>query len=293
MGRVSLFLSTMLLTINVNAQIQMFLNPKNVCNYSAELCAVIARAQAIGATLPSTSQLTAMDVMITSWKSSGAWDAAVVIYVFDHNGSKSFGTINWKNPGTYDLTEVGTVTFTSNVGVTSTSTSNYFKLAGINQSSLLGRDNSWIVTLSSFNPTTTNRNVMGAQQSIGEEWEVWLDEVSGADRVYMTNGSSSSFFESATISASATKSYGGFRSSTSLIGMIAEGGSVNTTTNTYTNAASREIYFLCTNNNNTPSSPIAIASLKFVLLAPNANLSNSSTNFNDTVTAINTYLTNR
>jgi hypothetical protein len=59
-----------------------------------------------------------------------AWGSATsaydCFYVFAHDGSQSFGQINWKNPGTFNLTQGGTVNFTSNVGIAGNGSNGYY-----------------------------------------------------------------------------------------------------------------------------------------------------------------------
>lgn len=95
-------------------------------SYSTELTAILDRATALGYTKPSEGVLRHMDDLIASLKVAGYWDDFDWLYVFEHDGSEEFGRINWVAPSSFTLTEVGTVTFTSNVGVKVTSTSNYY-----------------------------------------------------------------------------------------------------------------------------------------------------------------------
>ncbi|MFA5644536.1 MAG: type II secretion system protein [Patescibacteria group bacterium] len=67
---------------------------------SAELTAIIARAEAEGFTLPSVSTLRQVDILIGAMKTSGFWDEQDLILNFAYNNTDlaNFSRINWKNP---------------------------------------------------------------------------------------------------------------------------------------------------------------------------------------------------
>ena len=67
-------------------------------------------------TLPSASVQTSQNQFLLDLKTAGVWDSLDVLYVFAGDGDVGFRLINWKNPGTNDLTSNGLNT-TNDAGI--------------------------------------------------------------------------------------------------------------------------------------------------------------------------------
>jgi hypothetical protein len=93
--------------------------------FSAEYTAILARATALGYTLPSAAQQIVQNKLVLDLKTSGVWDLRDVIYSPANNGSKEFGTLNWKNPLVHQKTLVSSPTWTSNLGYSGNGSSSY------------------------------------------------------------------------------------------------------------------------------------------------------------------------
>jgi len=84
---------------------------------------ILNRATDLGYTLPSTEQQYKHNQLMLLLKSSGVWNELDAIYVHANDGSKEFGTINWKNPSTGGLIMISSPSWTSNQGFNSNGTS--------------------------------------------------------------------------------------------------------------------------------------------------------------------------
>jgi hypothetical protein len=93
--------------------------------FSAEYTAILARATALGYTLPSAAQQIVQNKLVLDLKTSGVWDLRDVIYSPANNGSKEFGTLNWKNPIVHQKTLVSSPTWTSNLGYSGNGSTSY------------------------------------------------------------------------------------------------------------------------------------------------------------------------
>ena len=92
---------------------------------SAEYTAILARATALGYTLPSANQQIKQNSLIEAFKTANIWSKMDIFYVFANDGSKEFATLNWKNPNAHQCTLVNSPTFTSNDGFLGNGTSSY------------------------------------------------------------------------------------------------------------------------------------------------------------------------
>ena len=71
-------------------------------------------------TAPDSAQQVKHNTLIRDLKAAGAWSELDVFSVFKHNGAEDFSYINWIDT-TRNLTEVNSLTFASNVGLTGVS----------------------------------------------------------------------------------------------------------------------------------------------------------------------------
>lgn len=79
---------------------------------------VLINSVAIGATRPPYKTMVLGSGLVKKKIRSGAWASQELMYVLAHDGSQTFGYINWMNPGTNNLVKSGTITFTSKYGDT-------------------------------------------------------------------------------------------------------------------------------------------------------------------------------
>jgi hypothetical protein len=77
--------------------------------------AILDYATTQGYTLPSEGQQTLQNTLVTSLKSSGIWSELDFLYIMATDGDSNYARINWSNPGTFQLADVGgTPVFDSN-----------------------------------------------------------------------------------------------------------------------------------------------------------------------------------
>lgn len=93
--------------------------------FDADYYAIIARGTSLGYTLPDSAQQVKQNTLLLSFKNDNVWAEMDVFYVFANNGSKEFGTLNWKNPSVHQCTLVNSPTWASNGGFTGNGTSSY------------------------------------------------------------------------------------------------------------------------------------------------------------------------
>lgn len=89
---------------------------KKSIRFDPDYQAVIDKAKALGYALPSHKQQIKQNSLLLALKHTLIWNQLDVVYVFANDGSRQFGTLNWKNPNTNQVTEHGTLTWTSNQG---------------------------------------------------------------------------------------------------------------------------------------------------------------------------------
>lgn len=96
-------------------------------SYNSSYQAVLDRTTALGGTIPNAAGRTKENAWVVEMKAIGAWDLASVIYKDRTNGDRIHAKINYKTPGTFDLTEVdgGNLTFTQDLGFNGNGTSSY------------------------------------------------------------------------------------------------------------------------------------------------------------------------
>lgn len=75
--------------------------------FDASYQAVLDRATTLNYQLPNANNQVLQNALILGLKSSGVWAKLDVFYMFANNGSKEFGTLNWKNPSSNQATIVG------------------------------------------------------------------------------------------------------------------------------------------------------------------------------------------
>jgi hypothetical protein len=91
----------------------------------ADYQAVLDYATTQGYTLPSAAQRLLQEQLVIDLKDGGIWDKLDIFYVFATNGDSDFASINWKDPNNFEITEVNSPNFTSNLGFEGDGTSAY------------------------------------------------------------------------------------------------------------------------------------------------------------------------
>ena len=92
---------------------------------STEYQAVLTYATSQGWTLPSVPQQQIASIYVSRLVTSGLWAKKRVIWIFATDGDRNFAKINYKDPGNFTCTEVGTPTFTTNGGFSSADLASY------------------------------------------------------------------------------------------------------------------------------------------------------------------------
>jgi hypothetical protein len=92
--------------------------------------AVITRAISLGYTLPSFTQQVRQNSLMLALKHAGIFYLLDALYIFANDGSKEFGTINWKSATTAQATITGSPTWTSNQGFGSVGTNTDYITTG-------------------------------------------------------------------------------------------------------------------------------------------------------------------
>lgn len=86
---------------------------------------ILNYATAQGYTLPSLPQRVKQNQLMVNLKANSLWTGKDVFYVFANDGSKEFGTLNWKSPAVNQCTIINSMTWTPNIGFESNGTNSY------------------------------------------------------------------------------------------------------------------------------------------------------------------------
>lgn len=100
--------STMQLKKIKLSTLKQYIGVATTPSYSVEATAVINAIQATGVTL-TTTQKEACNSRIVSMKTAGVWAKRIAYYGF-LGGTANAHAINWKSPGTYNITWIGNMT---------------------------------------------------------------------------------------------------------------------------------------------------------------------------------------
>lgn len=91
-----------------------------------DYAAILARATALGYTLPSAGQQAKDNALVVAMKSAGIWARLDRFYNhFTDNNASQFCTLNWINPLVSQATLFNSPTFTNKLGFTGNGTSSY------------------------------------------------------------------------------------------------------------------------------------------------------------------------
>jgi lysophospholipase L1-like esterase len=97
----------------------------SVVTLETEYQAILTYATSQGWTLPSPINQGDQNAAVAAWKANSTWSTKDVLYVTLTDGDRNFARINWKNPGTNNLTEVGSLTYTARKGFTGDGATGY------------------------------------------------------------------------------------------------------------------------------------------------------------------------
>jgi hypothetical protein len=98
----------------------------NQITYDPDFDAVISEATAQGYTLPSLPQQTLMNQIVIDLKAAGIWSKLDFFALFENDASFQFGWINWVDPTGTKAQHVGSPTWVSSEGYTSSDDANYY-----------------------------------------------------------------------------------------------------------------------------------------------------------------------
>ena len=86
---------------------------------------VLDYADSQGYQRPSYAQQALQDALVGDLKDAGVWSKLDTFYVFATDGDREYAAINWKDPNSFEITEVNSPTFTTDVGFTGNGSSAY------------------------------------------------------------------------------------------------------------------------------------------------------------------------
>ncbi len=130
-------------------------------SYQPETASIMSASTAASSPVP-TNRSRRMDRMVRRMKAIGAWDKFIGLYLV--GATEANWKINLKSPGTYDLTVVGTPTYTPNVGASTAANTSYYE-TGIPLSAI-SRDSHSMGVHSRTNTSTAGAD-MGAVDANG------------------------------------------------------------------------------------------------------------------------------
>lgn len=87
-------------------------------SFDSDYQAVLSRSAALGYTQPSKDQKILQNTLVSDLKTAGIWSKLDALYIMANDGSGDFGRLNWASPSNFELTNIGSPTFTSNQGFT-------------------------------------------------------------------------------------------------------------------------------------------------------------------------------
>lgn len=132
-------------------------NGSTVGGFTAEYQAVIAKATALGYTLPSASQQAKQNQLIIDLKTNGAWSRLDDFHMFRNDGSREFSTINWIDPN--NLASGTFPTFSSAYGFQGDQSSMFLNLNTSGQTKFTLTSGAYGVYIQDLGSATSNNRV--------------------------------------------------------------------------------------------------------------------------------------
>jgi len=148
--------------IGVGIGIGMGANP---VSFDANYQDILANATSRRATLPSSLQQILQNQLIIDLKSAGIWDNLDDFHIFRNDGSREFGTINWKNPNNLATTTTYP-TFSSGYGFQGNGSNMFLNLNTSGQTKFTLNSGAYGVYINDLgNATSNNRVFAGANNA--------------------------------------------------------------------------------------------------------------------------------
>lgn len=221
--------------------------------YEPEIVALIAYATANSIPIPPAGILFGDNQRLRRSKASGEWaDWDIFYHPQGRNGYEEYAKLNWKSPGNFTLTVVGTVTF-DDTGFKGDGTTGYLTTG-------------WVASTHAVKYTQNNASAYFYCPSTGATTVVGSDAFFGCRAASNTlrlelipnNATSLTYVINAATSNNISNSInwteGGWhvqRTSSTVIAQHWDNFQMQTTTRTSTGIPSTELYVLATNNNGT------------------------------------------
>jgi hypothetical protein len=219
-------------------------------SFTTEYQAILDRATALGYTKPSAAQQLEQNQLIIDLKAAGIWDDCDVIRIAANDGSAAFGTLNWKNPSTFQATLINSPSFVSNGGYLGNGTTSYINenfapSDGTNYSLNDASEFIWI-----NDALSTSGFIYGASDAAGTNASTC--ERNATTQVYPRINSSSGIFYDNAVNAQRGL-FGSHRNSATSASYSKNGSVVITSPLNSTTRTANKSYSLCRNLNGSAS----------------------------------------
>jgi len=216
---------------------------------------VNAEAEAVVAAFsvePDDTRKALIDTLIGALKAGSAWSTFDAYYMMAAEDAQSAG-VNWKNPGTYDLTPIDNPTFTADQGYAGNGTSSYLK-TGFVPSTASGQ---W--ALNSAHMALWSRDSgglagtkaeMGARVASNDNHSILQIRTTSDGGLFRANQDATTGVAPTTIT-DGSGLFVGRRSASNALALFRNGSSIATNGTTSAQITDREIYIGAMNENNT------------------------------------------
>jgi hypothetical protein len=228
-------------------------NAGNEIIFDADYQNIIDQAVSSTYTIPSAQQQLIQNQLVLDLKSNSIWSKLDALWIPANDGSEEFGYLNWIAPTTFEVTQNGTVNFTSNRGVTANSTTDFLETNFIPSSDgtnyLLNTASTFVYVDQPSTLTTDQQTYIGAQGTTAGyrthlTWSYLSDK--------LLNRVNSNQFVDGTTSLNPANSFLHINRSTSTEQSLwADGALVNSDPDASASVPNVELYILGENNNGT------------------------------------------
>jgi hypothetical protein len=177
-------------------------------SFDADYQAVLDYGTTQGYTLPSLSQQVLQNQLVKDLKAAGIWSKLDIFYVFATDGDSDFASINWKDPNNFEITEVNSPTFTTNVGFTGNASSAYLNTnwSVLNDSVNFEQNNATIGAYGVLNTTYDVGVRIGFNTSMSCLYQASAIRLNG-DTVNVSNGQGTHLLQHNRINSSNVSQY--------------------------------------------------------------------------------------
>lgn len=211
--------------------------------------AILDYATGQGYSLPSDEQQILQNTLLVELKAIGAWDDLDILYVFATNGDSDFAKINWKNPGTFNCTEVNAPTFTVNEGFLGNGTTSYLNTGwdpsnnGVNYTQ---NEGGWFIHINN-EPAASNSNyAFGTSDGLFVGQTILLPKTVSNNHGFSLN----SLGPSVGSSVSAEGFYHGRRTASNDLRLYKNGSQAGATSTETSNGLATDDVYICAQNGN-------------------------------------------